>query len=170
MIIAAFVLLLLVALGVLWLLVGASGGPSIQIESGPLDVMMSATSLFLFGAVSALLVCLAIWMLRSGTARNLRNRRERKNLEKRADEAEQERERALREKKAADAQAAKSRVAARDAEQAQRAEQAAQRGTGPVATPPGTSAPDRPPFDGPGTGHGGAAPASDDDLGGRGRL
>lgn len=167
MIIAAFVLLLLVALGVLWLLVGASGGPSIKIEAGPLDVMMSATSLFLFGAVSALLVCLAIWMLRSGTARNLRNRRERKDLEKRADEAEKERERALREKQDADAQVAKSRVAAREA---QRAEQAAQRGTGPVATPPGTSAPDRPPFGGPGTGHGGAAPASDDDLGGRGRL
>lgn len=178
MIIAAFVLLLLVALGVLWLFVGAAGGPSIRIDAGPLDVMMSATSLFLFGAICALVVCLAIWMIRSGTARGLRHRRERKDLEQRADEAERERERALREKEAADTQAAKSRVAARDAELSQ------ERATHPTpaadAQPQGraaygsTGAQGQQPAGGDGefppiTRPGGSGSTPRDDLGDRGR-
>lgn len=129
MIIAALLLLVIVAAVVLWLLAGADGSQKFELDAVGIGISMNALTVFLLGAACMLLALLAVWMIKSGSKRGVRRRRERKDLEQRAqaaeDErltAEQDRQTAVQEKDRADVTAARDRVAARDAEREREAE------------------------------------------------
>lgn len=122
MIVAALLLLVIVALIVLWVVAGADTGQDVKLSAIGIDVTMNALTVYLLGAVSAVLALLAIWMIKSGSARGMRHRRERKAMQQRVAVAEDDRTAAEQAKDRADVAAARDRVAARDAEREQQAE------------------------------------------------
>ncbi|YAL83695.1 hypothetical protein ACMYYO_02500 [Dermacoccaceae bacterium W4C1] len=118
MLIAALILLVLVAILVLWVLAGADSS-QVVVDAAAVNVTMNGVTLFLLGAVCAALAALALWMIKYGSKRSLRQRRERKDLKKRVATAEEQQETERHRRDRAEVEAARGRVAARDAERAQ---------------------------------------------------
>lgn len=116
MIIAAILLLVIVAAIVLWVVTGADTSTTFPIDAAGISMDMNGLTAFILGAAAAVLAALALWMIKYGSKRGIQRRRHRKDLERRADEAEESRDTAMRKKDRADVEAARGRVAARDAE------------------------------------------------------
>ncbi|WP_392425209.1 hypothetical protein [Barrientosiimonas humi] len=116
MIIAAILLLVIVAAIVLWVVTGADTSTTFPIDAAGISMDMNGLTAFILGAAAAVLAALALWMIKYGSKRGIQRRRNRKDLERRADEAEESRDTAIRKKDRADVEAARGRVAARDAE------------------------------------------------------
>lgn len=116
MIIAAILLLVIVAAIVLWVVTGADTSTTFPIDAAGISMDMNGLTAFILGAAATALAALALWMIKYGSKRGIQRRRHRKDLERRAEEADEERDVALRKKDRADVEAARGRVAARDAE------------------------------------------------------
>ncbi|WP_462418596.1 hypothetical protein [Kytococcus sp. Marseille-QA3725] len=90
MLILGLLILLVAALFILYVVMGADG--STTLEAFNVSTTMPAFTLFLSGMVSLLALGLGLWLILAGTRRSSRKRKERRTLERDAREARAHRE------------------------------------------------------------------------------